>query len=179
VKVKKELFPPVNTQTKLLSAMDYNENVLRLEILQSKVPKPRVAEDYEVTEVKVPLGNIQPGDMCELHKQTNEMMYRGVFQASASKRKIKELNRKMERKLKHEKTTVREKAIQITDLQKKITTLSVDPHNPKVIEELLSQKDNEINILKEEAQHPISATCTNSQTPSHSRGKEEMYQSLV
>ena len=69
VKVKKELCPLVNTQTKSLLAMDYNENVFRLEILQLKVPKPRVVEDYEVTEVKVPSRNIKPADMCELHKK--------------------------------------------------------------------------------------------------------------
>jgi hypothetical protein len=66
--IKRELCPLVNSQTKLLLTMDYKENVLKLEVLESKVPKPCTYAYYKSTKFNFPLKNVQPGDMVELHR---------------------------------------------------------------------------------------------------------------
>jgi predicted nuclease of restriction endonuclease-like (RecB) superfamily len=99
--------------------------------------------------------------MVELHKQINDMLYRGVFQSSASEKKMREMAINIEKKLKQERVAMKAKQIQIVELEKNIISLGENPQNPKVVGDLMSQKDNEIKVLKKN-KYPRSTTCTNS-----------------
>jgi hypothetical protein len=105
--------------------VDYNDNELRLEILQSKVPRPCIIADYEVIDFKVPLELFKLGLCVNYVEKPVKCCTTEYFRHSASERKIKELAWKIDKQLRHEKKIVRENSIQIAYLEKKIAFISV------------------------------------------------------
>jgi hypothetical protein len=107
--------------------VDYQQGTFNLDLLESKVPKPLSQIDYKETQIKIKLGNIQPNDIIDLHQQKLDMLYKGVLQSSTSERKMREMVKIINRKLKKNNISTRENQTKIVDLENNIIALEIDP----------------------------------------------------
>lgn len=104
--MKKDMYPQAVGEiayTKLLITMDYQQGTFNLALLESKVPKPHSLANYKAIQIKLKLRNVQPTDIIDLHQQASDMLYKGVLQSFATKRKMREMVLKINRQLKQEK----------------------------------------------------------------------------
>jgi hypothetical protein len=80
--------------------VDYQQGTFNLAILEPKVPKSLSPVDYKATQMKMKLGDVHPVDMIELHKQTSDILYRGVLQSTASVQNMQNMVLKIDKQLK-------------------------------------------------------------------------------
>jgi len=87
-------------------------------------------------------------EKINLHKQTREVIYRDLLKTIENVGKLEKILSKLEKQVKHEKTSNIAKSIKIEDLKKKFVSLGYNEAGPKPFQDLIKQKDTEILALK-------------------------------
>lgn len=57
----------------MLTAIDYEKGTTQMAFLEPKVFKVKNVDEYTCTQVTINIDNINPVDMIDFHRQTNEL----------------------------------------------------------------------------------------------------------
>ena len=95
----------------MLSALEFIKGYLNLAILEPKSQPVKKHEDYQATQFKLKLYEINMMDKMDLHSQIGEMISRDLVQTTTSMERINKMGRKIkfENQWKQEKVVTREK----------------------------------------------------------------------
>jgi hypothetical protein len=132
----------------LLSGIDFEKGRLNLEILESFGPSIQGHDNYKATNFSLNLDDIPLTDKMGLHNQTREMVNRDILKTTLSLQRLQKMNNQLKQQLKQEQTSSRVKQMRIDDLEKKLVKVRDDATNEEPIQKMVSDKDNEISILK-------------------------------
>ena len=104
--------------------------------------------------MEVKLEKISGPDKIQCHKQIRDVIYSYLLHAIVKITKLQSLVDKMEIQLKHEKVENKANLIQIKKLQGDIISLGTGPNNMQATKKLLEEKDNTIQVLKNNLKVP-------------------------
>jgi hypothetical protein len=85
----------------------------------------------------------------------------------------------IDKQLKQEKLATNAKQIQVIELEKNIVSLSENPKNIVVVEDLIKQKNNQIKVLKKKLNVPNIQHVQATKLQAKFGDKEKLYQKLV
>lgn len=95
----------------------------------------------------------------EIHRQIG--VYRDVMKYNMSTNKLQDVAQRLEKQLKNEKSSNKEKQLKIIDLEQQIVKLVQNPSDMALVQAMLKEKDKEISSLKKKLNIP---TVEHSQT---------------
>ena len=113
-----------------------------------------MVSEKKVSEMEVKLDKISVPDQIQLHKQTGDVIYSDLLHAIVKITKLQSLVDKMEVQLNHEKVENKANLIQIKKLQGDVISLGTEPSNMQAAKKLLEEKDNTIQVLKNNLKVP-------------------------
>jgi hypothetical protein len=150
-KIKKNIIPRIfdqgGSQTRMLSAIDYEKGRLSIALMEPKQQK-------KVTKVSIDLNAVHPLDKMDLHRQTGEMLNRDVMIVNLGIKKLQVINEKLRNQLKNEKLANRTRKIRVEELEQWVMDLGANPQDVASVQALVKTKDTEIQALKNRLKIP-------------------------
>jgi hypothetical protein len=120
------------------------------------VPHPKEITDYKRSTFEFDTKEVHPTDQMDLHRQTGEMVFSTLENASTTAAKLQVSLNNVQTQLKLEKVSSFAKDNRIKSLEEMVLKIGYDPSNVKVVEELL--KKNNVDIASLRKQLKLSAT---------------------
>ena len=119
--------------------------------MQSTKPKGEVVmleADYQATEVSIDMNQIHYKDLMKLHQQSTNILYRDMNLQHATTDKLHKSLENLTNQYRLEKVVTQARNVKVKVLEKALIDLSKNPRNIKHTQNLLKEKDKEINLLK-------------------------------
>jgi hypothetical protein len=135
-------------QHRLLSTFDIEKGRMHMVFLQAQVPDPKVITDYKRETFEFQTKDVHAADQMDLHRQTGEKKNSTLAHAStvASKLQVSLNNVQMQLKLK--KISSFAKDNRFNTLEELVLKIGYDPSNVKSVEEMLKQKNVDIESMR-------------------------------
>jgi hypothetical protein len=105
------------TQHRLLSAFDIEKGRMHIAFLQAQVPDPKAITDYKRATFKFHTRDVHPTDQMDLHRQTREMIFSTLENASTAATKLQASLSNVQTQLKLEKISSFSKDNRINTLE--------------------------------------------------------------
>jgi hypothetical protein len=122
--------------------------------LQAQVPDPKVISDYKRAMFEFQAKDVHLADQMDLHKQTGEMIFHTLAQASTSTSKFRVALSNAQPQLKLEKMSSFAKDNRIKTLEEMVLKIGYDPVNVKAAEEMIKNKNADIASLRKQLNLP-------------------------
>jgi hypothetical protein len=140
----------------LLSAFDTEKGRMHMTFLQAQVPHPKEITDYKRSTFEFDTKEVHPTDQMDLHRQTGEIVFSTLANASTTVAKLQVSLNNVQTQLKMNKVSSFAKDNRIKSLEEMVLKIGYDPSNVKVAEELLKKKNANIASLRKQLK--LSAT---------------------
>jgi hypothetical protein len=144
------------THHRLLSAFDTEKGRMYMAFLQAQVPHPKQIADYKRSTLEFDAKAVHPAGQMDLHRQTREMVFSTLANASTSTAKLQVSLNNVQTQLKLEKISSFAKDNRIKSLEELVLKIGYDPSNVKAAEEMLKKKNVDIASLRKQLK--LSAT---------------------
>jgi hypothetical protein len=144
------------TQHRLLSSFDTEKGRMYMAFLQAQVPHPKEITDYKRSTLEFDAKAVHPADQMDLHRQTGEMVFSTLANASTTAAKLQVSLNNVQTQLKLEKISSFAKDNRIKSLEELVLKIGYDPSNVKAAEEMLKKKNADIASLRKQLK--LSAT---------------------
>jgi hypothetical protein len=113
-----------------------------------------VISDYKRATFEFQAKDVHPADQMDLHKQTGEMIFHTLAQASTSASKFRVALSNAQTQLKLEKISSFAKDNRIKTLEELVLKIGYDPANVKAAEEMIKNKNDDIASLRKQLKIP-------------------------
>jgi hypothetical protein len=167
------------TQHRLLSAFDTEKGRMHMEFLQAQVPHPKEITDYKRSTFEFDTKEVHPADQMDLHRQTGEMVFSTLANASTTAAKLQVSLNNVQTQLKLEKVSSFAKDNRIKSLEEMVLKIGYDPSNVKVAEELLKKKNVDIASLRKQLKFPATEDSQAKEMAETEGQKEEMLKLIM
>jgi hypothetical protein len=141
-------------QHRLLSYFDIEKGRMYMAFQQAQVPHPKKIVDYKGSTLECDAKDIHPVDQMDLHRQTGEMVFSTLSNASTTTAKLQVSLNNVQTQLKLEKMSSFAKDNRIKSLEELVIKISYDPLNVKSVEEMLKKKNVDIASLRKQLKLP-------------------------
>ena len=125
-----------------------------MEFLLAQVPHPKEIIDYKRSTFEFDTKEVHPTNQMDLHKQTGEMIFSTLENASTTTAKLQVSLNNVQTQLKLEKVSSFAKDNMIKSLEELVLKIGYDPSNVKVVEELLKKNNVDIASLRKQLKFP-------------------------
>ena len=122
--------------------------------LQAQVPHPKEITEYKRSTLEFDAKAIHPANQMDLHRQTKEMVFSTLANASTTTTKLQVSLNNVQTQLKLEKVSYFAKDNKIKSLEKLVLKIGYDPSNVKAVEEMLKKKNDDITSLRKQLKLP-------------------------
>jgi hypothetical protein len=112
------------------------------------VPDPKAITDYKRETFEFHTRDVHPADQMDLHRQTGEMVFSTLKNASTAAAKLQVSLSNVQTQLKLEKISSFAKDNKIKTLEELVLKIGYDPSNVKAVEEMLKKKNVDIASLR-------------------------------
>jgi len=133
-----------------LSALDTEKWQFQLVFLESKVLVPKSAKDYKTSIFSFDTKKIHAFNQIDLHKQADEMIYSTLTSSTMTASKMQASLNNIHTHLKMERISSLAKDTRIKALEDLVFKLGYDPSNIKVAEEMIKNKNVDIQALRKQ-----------------------------
>jgi hypothetical protein len=108
------------TQHRFLSAFDTEKGRMHMAFLQAQVPHPKEITDYKRSTLEFDAKQVHPADQMDLHRQTGEMVFSTLANASTTAAKLQVSLNNVQTQLKLEKVSSFAKDNRIKSLEEMV-----------------------------------------------------------
>jgi hypothetical protein len=167
------------TQHRFLSAFDTERGRMHMAFLQAQVPHPKEITDYKRSTLEFDAKQVHPADQMDLHRQTGEMVFSTLANASTTAAKLQVSLNNVQTQLKLEKVSSFAKDNRIKSLEEMVLKIGYDPSNVKVVEELLKKKNADIASLRKQLKLSATEDSQTKEMAETEGQKEEMLKLIM
>jgi hypothetical protein len=167
------------TQHRLLSVFDTEKGRMHMPFLQAQVPDPKAITDYKRETFEFHTRDVHPTDQMDLHRQTREMVFSTLANASTSAAKLQVSLRNVQTQLKLEKISSIAKDNKIKTLEELVLKIGYDPSNVKAVEEMLKNKNVDIESLRKHLKLPPMEDAQTKEIAETEGEKDEMLKLIM
>jgi hypothetical protein len=167
------------TQHRLLSSFDTEKGRMYMEFLQAQVPHPKEITDYKRSTLEFDAKDVHPADQMDLHRQTGEMVFSTLANASTTAAKLQVSLNNVQTQLKLEKVSSFAKDNRIKSLEELVLKIGYDPSNVKAAEEMLKKKNADIASLRKQLKLPATEDSQAKEMAETEGEKEEMLKLIM
>jgi hypothetical protein len=167
------------TQHRFLSAFDTEKGRMHMAFLQAQVPHPKEITDYKRSTLEFDAKQVHPTDQMDFHRQTGEMVFSTLANASTTAAKLQVSLNNVQTQLKLEKVSSFEKDNRIKSLEEMVLKVGYDPSNVKVVEELLKKKNADIASLRKQLKLSATEDSQTKEMAETEGQKEEMLKLIM
>ena len=118
------------------------------------MPDPKAIIDYKRETFKFQTKYVHPDDQMDLHRQTGEMVFSTLVNASTTASRLQVSLNNVQTQLKLEKISSFAKDNRIKTLEELVLKIGYDPSNVKAVEEMLKNKNDDIAYLRKQLKFP-------------------------
>jgi hypothetical protein len=137
-----------SSQHRMLSAFDTEKGRMHMAFMQAQVLDLKVITDYKRETFEFQTKDVHPTDQMDLHRQTGEMVFSTLANASTAASKLQVSLNNVQTQLKLEKISSFSKDNRIKTLEELVLKIKYDPSNVKVVEDMLKKKNVDITSLR-------------------------------
>jgi hypothetical protein len=137
-----------------LSAFDTEKGRMHMAFLQARVLDPKVIIDYKRATFEFHTRDVHPANQMDLHRQTGEIVFSTLENASTTAVKLQVSLRNVQTQLKLEKISSFAKDNRIKSLEELVLKIEYDPSNVKVVKDMLKNKNVDIASLIKQLKLP-------------------------
>jgi hypothetical protein len=141
-------------QHSFIIAFDTKKGRMHMTCLQAQVPHPKEITDYKRSTFEFDTKEVHPTDQMDLHRQTGEIVFSTLANASTTVAKLQVSLNNVQTQLKMNKVSSFAKENRIKYLEEMVLKIGYDPSNVKVAEELLKKKNANIASLRKQLKLP-------------------------
>jgi hypothetical protein len=167
------------TQHRLLSSFDTEKGRMHMAFLQAQVPHPKEITDYKRATLEFNTRDVHLADQMDLHRQTGEMIFSTLANASTSAAKLQVSLNNVQTQLKLEKISSFAKDNRIKSLEELVLKIGYDPSNVKAAEELLKKKNAYIASLRKQLKLPATEDSQAKEIAETEGEKEELLKLIM
>jgi hypothetical protein len=167
------------TQHRLLSSFDTEKGRMHMAFLQAQVPHPKEITDYKRETFEFNTRDVHPADQMDLHRQTGEMVFSTLANASTTAAKLQVSLNNVQTQLKLEKISSFAKDNRIKSLEELVLKIGYDPSNVKAAEEMLKKKNVDIASLRKQLKLPPTEDSQAKEMAETEGEKEEMLKLIM
>jgi hypothetical protein len=139
---------------RLLSSFDTEKGRMHMDFLQAQVPNLKAITDYKRETFEFHTRDVHLADQMDLHRQTGEMIFSTLANASTMATKLQVSLSNVQTQLKLEKISSFAKDNRIKTLEELVLKIGYDPSNVKAVEEMLKNKNVDIASLRKQLKIP-------------------------
>jgi hypothetical protein len=114
----------------------------------------KVITDYKRATFEFHTRDVHPTDQMDLHRQTGEMIFSMLANASIAATKLQASLSNVQTQLKLENISSFAKDNRIKTLEELVLKIGYDPSNVKAVEEMLKKKNDDITSLRKQLKLP-------------------------
>jgi hypothetical protein len=153
---------------------------MHMAFLQAQVPDPKVISDYKRATFEFQAKDVHPTDQMDLHKQTGEIIFHTLAQASTSASKFRVALSNAQTQLKLEKNLSSfVKDNRIKTLEELVLKIGYDLANVKFVEEMIKKKNVDIASLRKQLKFPPTEDPQEKEIAEREGEKDEMLKLLL
>ena len=142
------------TQHRFVSAFDTEKGKMHMAFFQAQVLHPKEITDDKKSTFEFETKEVHPADQMDLHRQTGEMVFSTLSNASTTSTKLQVSLNNVQTQLKLEKVSSFAKYNRINSLEEIVLKSGYDPSNVKVAKEMLKKKNDDIASLRKQLKMP-------------------------
>lgn len=128
--------------------LSHDDNVFNLAVLEPKVNKANTSQDYKASQMNIKLDQVSVVDKINLNKQICKVIFSYCIQSIVNITKLKAQMVKLQRQLMQEKTKNKSCHVRNAELQQNIIILVISLSETKHVVDLLKEKEEEVQRLK-------------------------------
>jgi hypothetical protein len=166
-------------QHRLLSSFDTEKGRMHMAFLQAQVPDPKAITDYKRATFEFNTRDVHPADQMDLHRQTGEMVFSTLANASTTAAKLQVSLSNVQTQLKLEKISSFAKDNRIKTLEELVLKIGYDPSNVKAVEEMLKKKNVDIASLRRQLKLPPTEDAQAKEIAETEGEKDEMLKLIM
>ena len=147
--------------------------------LPAQVPHLKEIIDYKRSTFEFDTKEVHPANQMDLHKQTGEMVFSTLENASTTTAKLQVSLNNVQTQLKMDKVSSFSKDSRIKSLEELVLKIGYNPSNVKVVEELLKKKNVDIASLRKQLKLPATEDSRAKDMAETEGQKEEMLKIIM